>query len=61
MACDEGFGHFVTFTQERGEAMMGVIKTWLEINMKSHPELVDQEVHIPDVGEFSPRRIIGIE
>lgn len=57
-ASDEGWGHFVTFTQERGEAMMGMIKTWLDINMKNYPELGSQPIHVPDIGEFMPEEII---
>jgi hypothetical protein len=58
-ASDEGLGHFSTFTQERGEAMMSIIKTWLEINIKYHPELHDQPVHVPDLGEYLPDEIIN--
>jgi hypothetical protein len=60
-ASDEGLGHFMTFTQERGNAMIKIIHTWLEINMKYEPHLAQEPVHVPDIGNFSANEIIGMQ
>lgn len=60
-ASDVGWEHFSSPSYERKDAMLKVVRTWIQMNMYTHPEILEQQMHVPGVGNIPSREILGLE